>query len=156
MKNPKAHPDPAIGVDDLLCFSLYSANHAMNRVYKPMLDELGLTYPQYLALSVLWEKDDQIVGALCERLYLESNTLTPLLKRLEKLGYLERKRDVEDERKVRVSLTKSGRKLQQSSRNITACIFNATGLKEKKLLKLKNDIAKLRLNLAKAQTSRTS
>lgn len=140
----------ALKINELLCFSLYSANHAMNRLYKPLLVKMGLTYPQYLAMSALWENDDQFVGALCEKLHLESNTLTPLLKRLELLGYVKRKRDLKDERKVKVSLTKSGRRLRHEAKEVSACILDATGMSEKKLLKLKKTIEVLRENLTDA------
>ena len=97
---------PVLDVDDHLCFAIYSAGHAFNRIYKPLLGELGLTYPQYLVMVALWAKDDQTVGSLGEKLLLESSTLTPLLKRLEGIGYLTRTRDPADERQVRVRLTK--------------------------------------------------
>ena len=100
-----AAPDDALRLGEFLCFAVYSASHAFNRVYKPLLDELGLTYPQYLVMVLLWEQDDQTVGSLGEKLFLESSTLTPLLKRLEALGYVKRTRDPVDERQVRVRLT---------------------------------------------------
>ena len=106
MPAPAAVPN---GLADYLCFSTYSANLAFNRVYKPLLDALGLTYPQYLALVLLWAEDDQTVGQLGDKLFLESNTLTPLLKRLEALGHVARSRDPKDERVVRIRLTDKGR-----------------------------------------------
>ena len=99
-------------LSDLLCFAIYSANGAFNRAYKPILDELGLTYPQYVVMIALWEKDDVTVGSLGERVFLESNTLTPLLKRIEAAGLVVRVRDSKDERQVRVRLTEAGRALQ--------------------------------------------
>jgi len=101
-------PSSALRLGEFLCFAIYSASHAFNRVYKPLLDELGLTYPQYLAMVALWEEDDQTVGSLCEKLLLESSTLTPVLKRLEALGHVKRTRDPVDERQVRVRLTEKG------------------------------------------------
>src|SRR5689334_24753737 len=98
-----------IKLNDLLCFAVYAAGHGFNRVYKPLLDPLGLTYPQYLVMKALWEQDSQTVGALGEKLSLESNTLTPLLKRLEAQGRVRRVRDPRDERQVRVQLTAAGR-----------------------------------------------
>jgi len=95
-------------LDDFLCFAIYSANLAVNRVYKPLLDQLGLTYPQYLVLVVLYEEDDQTVGRLGDKLFLDSSTLTPLLKRMESVGYVTRQRDPQDERQVRVRLTQQG------------------------------------------------
>jgi len=100
-----------LALDELLCFAVYSANNAFNRAYRPMLDRLGLTYPQYLVLVTLGDRDGQSVGEIGERLFLESNTLTPLLKRLEVAGLVERRRDPADERQVRVRLTERGRAL---------------------------------------------
>src|SRR5579875_1834255 len=96
------------GLDELLCFALYSTSMAINRVYKPLLDELGITYPQYLVLNVLWDADGhgQTVGSIAERLSLESSTVTPLIKRLETASLVKRKRQQDDERRVLVSLTK--------------------------------------------------
>src|SRR5258707_12339396 len=107
MPRPKRAPKPeaALRLGEFLCFAVYSANHAFNRVYKPLLDELGLTYPQYLVMVLLWERDDQTVGSLGEKLFLESSTLTPLLKRLEASGYIRRTRDPDDERQERACLT---------------------------------------------------
>ena len=90
---------------DFLCFAIYSTNLAFGRAYRPILDKLGLTYTQYIAIVALWEEDHQTVGALGEKLFLESNTLTPILKKLEAMGYLRRERDPGDERQVLVSLT---------------------------------------------------
>ncbi len=139
---------PQLG--DFICFSLYSANHAMNRIYKPLLAPLGLTYPQYLTMVALWEKDDQSVGEIGETLQLETNTLTPLLKRLEANGHIERKRSKSDERQVIVSLTKAGRELQAQSHDIAQCVFSATGLREDELIELQSKIALL---AAKLRTS---
>ena len=99
-------PFPDIqALDQQLCFALYSASLAMTKVYKPLLDQLGLTYPQYLVLLALWEQDGQTVSGLGERLYLDSGTLTPLLKRMESAGWIERQRDATDERLVLIHLT---------------------------------------------------
>jgi len=138
------------GFEDLLCFALYSAGHAFNRVYKPLLDELGLTYPQYLVMIFLWAKDDQTVGELGQTLFLESSTLTPMLKRLEASGYVTRKRDPSDERQVRVCLTNAGRALQKRARDIPRCIVEATGLSLADLRKLQREIVTLQQNLLKA------
>lgn len=115
-------------VHDLICFALYSANSAMNRSYKPHLKALGLTYPQYITLVALWESDGVSVGQLCEKLMLETSTLTPVLQRLEKLGHIVRKRSEADERKVFLHLTKSGKALQEKSASITGCIIDSTSL----------------------------
>ncbi|MCA1404956.1 MarR family transcriptional regulator [Ensifer sp. IC3342] len=134
-------------LDNFLCFAIYSTNHAFTRVYKPLLDELDLTYPQYLVMVVLWEKDDQTVGSLGERLFLESSTLTPMLKRLEGMGYISRIRDRTDERQVRVTLTESGRALREKANNVPYDIAGATGMKPAELVRLKQEIASLRTSL---------
>src|SRR5215813_7958694 len=99
----------AAKIDEFLCFAVYSANLAIGRSYAPLLDKLGLTYPQYLVLAALYDKDDQTVGSLGDKLFLDSSTLTPLLKRMESAGYLSRRRNPLDERQVRISLTGRGR-----------------------------------------------
>ncbi|MBW8787175.1 MAG: MarR family winged helix-turn-helix transcriptional regulator [Rhizobium sp.] len=101
-------------LSNFLCFAVYSANLAFGRAYKPILDELGLTYTQYIAMVALSEEDEQTVGALGEKMFLESNTLTPILKKLESNGYITRHRDPADERQVRVSLTPAGRQLVET------------------------------------------
>src|SRR6202790_2737687 len=106
-----------------LCFAIYSTAHAFNRVYKPLLDKLGLTYPQYLLMVALWEQDDQTVGALGQKMFLESSTLTPLIKRLESLGLLARTRDPLDERQVRVRLAARGKALREGALEIPPCIL---------------------------------
>jgi Transcriptional regulators len=113
---------------DMLCFSLYSAQHAMQAAYKPLLDPLGLTYPQYLVLSALWAHDDQTVGALGAQLSLETNTLTPLLKRMETAGLIQRRRDSSDERQVRVTLAPGGQAMQARAASVPRCFLEATGL----------------------------
>jgi MarR family transcriptional regulator, organic hydroperoxide resistance regulator len=138
---PKA---PALNLDEFPCFEVYSANHAFNRVYQPLLDKLHLTYPQYLVMVLLWECDGQTVGELGARLSLESNTLTPLLKRLEILGYLKRRRDSADERQVRLQLTESGRTLRAKAVQIPGCILAAAGLDARTAKRLITAIATLR------------
>ena len=145
---PKAASRPDVA--DLFCFAIYSTGHAFNRVYKPLLDELGLTYPQYLVMMALWAEDDQTVGQIGDRLFLESSTLTPLLKRLETLGFLTRSRDPEDERQVRLRLTDKGSSLRKKARDVGACIGEATGLQMEAAVKLRNEITKLRGHLMKA------
>ena len=141
---------PVLDVDDHLCFAIYSAGHAFNRIYKPLLGGLGLTYPQYLVMVALWAKDDQTVGSLGEKLLLESSTLTPLLKRLEGIGYLTRTRDPTDERQVRVRLTKAGSALREKARDIPRCILEASGLSLDAVRRLQGDILGLRDSLLKA------
>lgn len=135
---------------DLLCFAFYSTSHAFNRIYNPLLNELGLTYPQYLVMVSLWAKDDQTVGELGETLFLESSTLTPLLKRLEAIGYLTRRRDLADERQVRVQLTSAGRALRKKAQDIPGCILEATGLSLADLHRLQREIAAVRQRLLKS------
>jgi DNA-binding MarR family transcriptional regulator len=117
--------DQALKLDHQLCFALYSASLAMTKLYKPLLEELGLTYPQYLALLVLWEQDGLTVSDLGERLHLDSGTLTPLLKRMETAGLLSRLRDVQDERRVLIRLTAAGRQLKKRAARIPGCILQA-------------------------------
>lgn len=115
-------------IDQMLCFAVYSASHAFTRFYKPRLDALDLTYPQYLALLVLWERDDITVKALGERLFLNSGTITPLIKRLEGRGFVSRKRDEDDERQVRIRLTDAGKALEQKALSIPLAVVEGTGL----------------------------
>lgn len=115
----------AAPLDKQLCFALYSANNYMGRLYRPMLKEIGLTYSQYLVLLALWEKGSMTVGALGKTLHLESNTLTPLLKRMETLNFLHRTRSVEDERSVLISLTETGAALEEKAHDIGLCVLNA-------------------------------
>jgi DNA-binding MarR family transcriptional regulator len=133
---------------DFLCFAIYSANLAFGRAYRPILEELGLTYAQYIAVIALWEEDNQTVSALGEKLFLESNTLTPMLKKLEAMGYLHRQRDPMDERQVRVSLTDAGRRLRE--RALCMSLFEATGLTASEFSKLQKAVVTLRDNLIKA------
>ncbi len=134
-------------LDNFLCFAIYSANHAFTRVYKPLLDALDLTYPQYLVMVVLWEKDDQTVGSLGEKLFLESSTLTPMLKRLEAMGYIARVRDKTDERQVRVRLTGTGKALKEKASGVPLGIADATGMEPTEIVRLKQEIAALRASL---------
>ena len=128
-----------------LCFTVYSANLAFGRAYRPILDALGVTYPQYIALIALWEQDGQTVTELGEKLFLESNTLTPLLKKLEAAGYLRRERGLADERQVRVSLTPEGRALREKGFSMN--LINACGLEPGEFKPLQQAIAKVRDNL---------
>lgn len=114
--------DDKLKLDQFLCFAVYSANHAFNRVYKPILDRLNLTYPQYIAMVTLWTEDGLTVGQIGERVLLETNTLTPLLKRLETAGLLRRVRDAADERQVRIFLTDKGRALRAEAESVPTAI----------------------------------
>ena len=127
-----------------LCFAVYSTAHALNRVYKPLLEPLALTYPQYLVMLTLWEKDDVSVKEIGARLHLDSGTLTPLLKRLEQSGLVTRRRDVVDERHVRIELTLKGRNLRARARNIPHEIFCATGSSLQDVVALKEALIGLR------------
>src|SRR5260221_11464523 len=140
-------PPVALPVEEFLCFTVYSTVHAFNRVYKPLLDELGLTYPQYLVMVLLWEQDDQTVGSLGEKLFLESSMITPLLKRLEALGQVKRTRDRVDERQVRVRLTDKGRAMREKAREIPDCILEASGLEIDELRRLQSELVALRTAL---------
>lgn len=114
--------------ESMLCFDIYATHHAVGQVYQPLLSKLGLTYPQYLVMLVLWERDGQTVGQLGERLDLASSTLTPLIKRLESQGLVTRKRDTADERKVRVHLNPAGIALEQEASHVPNCVAEAFGL----------------------------
>ena len=134
----------ALPIAEMICFSLYSATHAMQHAYKPLLEALGLTYPQYLALVAMWGEDGQTVGQLGQALQLESNTLTPLLKRLEAQGLLSRARDSRDERQVRVSLTEAGRDMQARAEEIPRCILEKSGMSLTALTALRDQVNALR------------
>ncbi len=150
MSSVPAGAVPSPEVDDFLCFAVYSIGLAFNRVYKPLLDELGLTYPQYLVMTVLWAKDDQTVGEVGETLFLDSSTLTPLLKRLEAAGSISRSRDPVDERQVRIRLTEAGDAARVKARDIPNCINAATGRSQEDLRRLVGEIAAMRRCLLKS------
>ena len=144
-------PKPPMGdrrLGDFLCFAIYSANLAFGRAYRKGLEDLGLTYPQWIAIVALWEQDGQTVSELGEKMFLESNTLTPVLKKLETMGYLRRQRDPADERQVRVSLTDEGRLLREKGMHMN--LVAATGLKPDEFTRLQETVVTLRDNLIKA------
>lgn len=141
--------DP-LNLNNFLCFAIYSTGHAFNQLYRPLLDALQLTYPQYLVMVTLWDRDDVTVKEIGQRLFLESSTLTPLLKRLEGLGYLTRTRDAVDERQVRLRLTEDGRKLRAKALDIPLCIGEAVGLKLAEIQRLVGEISELRSNIHEA------
>lgn len=138
-------------LEDQLCFSLYATSMAINRIYKPLLDELGITYPQYLVLSALWEEDGRTVGAIGERLSLESSTITPLVKRLEAASLVTRTRQADDERRVLVSLTDRGRKMKQDSRCLGEALFARSGMEPGELIALNREVLRLRAALTRAE-----
>ena len=122
-----ALPAPSVTLDDQLCFALYAASRAVTARYRPMLEAIGLTYPQYLVMMLLWEQDNQTVGQLGARLALDSGTLSPLLKRLTAAGLVTRHRRVEDERSVSIALTEDGRALRDKAFAISAEMIGAIG-----------------------------
>jgi MarR family transcriptional regulator, organic hydroperoxide resistance regulator len=142
------HHEPStrkpLELGEFLCFAIYSASHAFNRVYQPLLKGVELTYPQFIAMVVLWGQDGQTVGELGEKLFLQSNTLTPMLKRLESLGYVTRSRDSADERQVRIHLTEAGRKLHHQASDIVRSVRDATGLQDKQMKDLVINVDALR------------
>ena len=142
----KSH-DTSLQLDKQLCFALYSTSLAMTKIYKPLLDAIGLTYPQYLVMLVLWDEDSLMVSDIGERLSLDSGTLTPLLKRMEASGLLVRLRDAEDERCVRVKLTSAGNKLKTRAAAIPSCVLDATGCSVSELVSLSQSIKKFRQRL---------
>jgi DNA-binding MarR family transcriptional regulator len=140
------------GCDDLLlqnqlCFSLYSTSLMMTKVYKPLLQELNLTYPQYLAMLVLWENDGLTVGEVSTRLLTDTGSLTPLLKRLEVEGMIRRTRSQEDQRVVHLQLTQEGKALHEKAKSVPHCILAASGISLEKLQHMQKDLLHLRRNL---------
>lgn len=131
-------------LDHQLCFALYSTAHALNRAYKPVLKALDLTYPQYLAMIVLWERDGVTVKEIGERLHLDSGTLTPLLKRLEAMGLVARARDTTDERQVRIQLTDQGRAMREKAKAVPQAILRAMGQPIEEITRLKGALVRLR------------
>ncbi|WP_407115836.1 MarR family winged helix-turn-helix transcriptional regulator [Bradyrhizobium sp. LMG 9283] len=136
--------DAPLRLDNQICFAVYSAAHAFNRVYKPLLDRLGLTYPQYLVMLVLWERDDVPVKEIGEKLFLDSGTLTPLLKRLEAAHLVKRTRSSEDERQVLIALTPQGHALKDKARSVPQSILAATDCSVSELIAMKDEIVALR------------
>jgi DNA-binding MarR family transcriptional regulator len=140
----KSIPNPLLQLDNQLCFAVYSAGHAFNRVYKPLLERLKLTYPQYLAMLVLWEQDNVPVKDIGERLFLDSGTLTPLLKRLEAAGLIKRTRSVEDERQMLIALTAQGQALREKAKAVPQGILAASACTVGEMAAMKNDLVALR------------
>lgn len=145
--------NPALLLDNQLCFALYSASLAMTKLYKSLLEALGLTYPQYLVMLVLWERDGLMVSELGERLFLDSGTLTPLLKRLESARLIARIRDVQDERRVHITLTATGRALKTQAASIPDCILKASQCSLPDIVALTQQVQTLRKNLNSTLTS---
>jgi len=137
-------PNPPLPLDEQLCYAIYSAGMAIQRVYKPLLDDLGLTYPQYLVLNVLWREDKQTVGGIADRLALESSTLTPLLKRLEAAGLVRRARNPANERQVVVALTDGGRQLRSRAGCLADALLSASGESSAHLNAITAEVRELR------------
>jgi DNA-binding MarR family transcriptional regulator len=144
MKRSQPETTAPLALHDFLCFAVYATGHAFNHVYQPLLKELNLTYSQFIAMVVLWDKDGQTVGELGRKLFLQSNTLTPMLKRLETLGYIRRTRDASDERQVCISLTEAGRTLRTRASDIVRSVRKATGVQDRKMKQLLADLGALR------------
>ena len=144
-------PSPSVALDDQLCFALYAASRAVTARYRPMLEELGLTYPQYLVMMLLWEQDNQTGGQLGARLALDRGTLSPLLKRLTAAGLVTRHRRVEDERSVSIALTEAGRDLRDRSVRISEEMIGAIGFDAREF-----DDLKARLRLLTERVSSTT
>jgi DNA-binding MarR family transcriptional regulator len=147
-------PPCSAKLNEFLCFALYSANLAFGRAYRPILDKVGLTYTQYVTMVALSEGNEQTVGELGQKLFLESNTLTPILKKLEVLGLIERRRDSADERQVRVNLTDAGRRLRQQVERSASKLIDATGLGEE-LAGLQQTVSTLRDNLLRSTEAKS-
>ena len=152
----KQAADWPLQLDNQICFAVYSTAHAFNRVYKPLLDRLGLTYPQYLVMLVLWERDDVPLKDIGERLFLDSGTLTPLLKRMETADLIKRTRSTADERQVLIALTPKGQALKEKARAVPEGILASSACSLGELSRIKNDIVALRdrLNAALGATKR--
>jgi len=133
-------PPPSVALDDQLCFALYTASRAMTARYRPMLDEMGLTYPQLLVLMALWEQDDQTVRQLGDRLDLDSGTMSPMLKRLSAIGVVTRERDPHDERSVRIRLTDAGRALEISACSLSEMMIGVLGMDVQQFAQLKQQL----------------
>lgn len=145
---PAPHPaDEALLLDQQLCFAMYSSTLLMTKLYKPHLDALGLTYPQYLVMLALWEQDDQVVNQLGARLGLDSGTLTPLLRRMEGHGWIARQRDERDERRVRVRLTPQGQDLKQRAREVPTAMRCLIGGSDDEMTSLRSALHALRRRL---------
>lgn len=150
IRTPK-ETDPHLA--DFLCFAIYSANLAYGKAYKPILEELGLTYTQYITIVALWENENQTVSGLGQKLFLESNTLTPILKKLESMGYLTRQRDPKDERQVVVALTEAGKRLREKA--LPMNLVKESGLAPDDFKKVQKMISTLRDNLLTAIEDRS-
>ena len=148
---PHSPSPPLLRLDNQVCFALYSASLAMTKLYKPLLDDIGLTYPQYLVMLVLWERDGITVSELGERLFLDSATLTPLLKRMEQAGLLNRARAASDERQVIISLTQQGDQLRHEAALLPEAILTASHCSVEQVVDMKQQLNQLRDSLMKSE-----
>ncbi|MEM6461335.1 MAG: MarR family transcriptional regulator [Pseudomonadota bacterium] len=151
MKHEVTAADTAL--ENLLCFAIYATEHSFNQFYRTLLGDLGLTYPQYLVMTLLWDRDDRTVLELGKALDLKSNTLTPLLKRLEASALLSRRRDRIDERQVRVRLTPAGKALKRKAAQVPACVTDALDMSPKELKSAIDTVNKIRKRLKDATTT---
>lgn len=142
--------DPTLPLDEQLCFSIYSASLAIQRVYKPMLDALGVTYTQYLVLSALWERDGMTISGIADRLDLEPSTITPAVKRLEAAGFLDRRRSVADERQVEVHLSPKGSSLHPKTGCLTDALLRHSGFTPQQMINLNFMVQRLREGMRNA------
>jgi DNA-binding MarR family transcriptional regulator len=149
MKKTPAPELDLLTLDKQFCFSLYSASLAMTKTYKPLLEKIGLTYPQYLVMLVLWQQDGILVKDIGELLFLDSGTLTPLLKRMEAAQLVQRTRDAQDERQVRITLTPEGRELKQAAKSIPISVMCASGQSAEVLMQLRGQLTQIRDDLSK-------
>jgi MarR family transcriptional regulator, organic hydroperoxide resistance regulator len=150
-RTAKPSASALVMLEDQLCFALYSTNLAMSKAYRPLLSEVGLTYPQYLVMLVLWGGDQVTVSDIGEQLFLDSATLTPLLKRLEAAGFLTRTRATSDERQVVIGLSAAGRALKARMQKVQHGIFCATGCSIEELSKIKKRLEAIRTRLLAAE-----
>jgi DNA-binding MarR family transcriptional regulator len=147
MTDARLPDDFRLRPESMLCFDIYATHHAVGQAYQPLLSKLGLTYPQYLVMIILWEQDGQTVGQLGDRLYLASSTLTPLIKRMESQGLVYRKRDTTDERKVRVHLSRTGTDLKQDASHVPGCVAEAFGLSMEQFKQMHDMLGQVRQSL---------
>lgn len=147
MATPSKNDVDFLALENQFCFALYSTSLALTKSYKPLLDKIGLTYPQYLVMLVLWQQDNILVKDIGELLFLDSGTLTPLLKRMELAELIQRQRDTEDERQVRIILTRQGKLLRNAAKEIPEKILCASGQQAGSLYKMRQELVKLRAQL---------
>jgi DNA-binding MarR family transcriptional regulator len=154
-KSDGAKPPPSLLLDDQLCFALYAASRAVTQLYRPLLEELGLTYPQYLVMLLLWERGELTVRALAETLQLDYGTLSPLLKRLAGAGLVERQRRTDDERLVHISLTEDGGRLKSRADQVCRVVFDAYGLDARQFSELRTTLQEVTDAVSTAGRART-